>query len=64
VHFEACVDIRGDVPIHLICVVPMNERTEGVVLLERVSFATKGHPAHLPAKRGHHRIAFALAVEV
>jgi len=25
---------------------------------------SKGHPAHLPAKRGHHRITFALAVEV
>jgi len=64
VHFIAGVDIVGDVSIHLISVVSMYEKTKRVVLLERISFATKGHPAHLPAERIDHQVAFTLAVEV
>ena len=63
-HFKASVDIGRNVPIHLVCVVPMNERTERMILLERVSFAAKGHPAHLSAKCIDHGITFPLAVNV
>lgn len=64
VYFKSHVDLGGNVSIHLICVVPMNERTEGVVLLKGIAFAAKSHPAHLAAESIDHRIAFALAVEV
>jgi hypothetical protein len=48
----------------LVGVVPVDERTEGVVLLERVAFAAKCHPSHLPAESVYHRITSALAVDV
>lgn len=63
-HFEACIDLRGDDTIHLVCAVPVHKRTEGVILLERISFATKRHPTHLPAKTVDQCITVALAVQV
>ncbi len=63
-HFEACVDLGGNNTIHLECAVPVYKRTEGVVLLERISFATECHPTHLPAKTIDQCVTYALAVKV
>lgn len=42
----------------------MDERTERMLLLERIAFTSKIHPSHLPSESVDHWIARLLRMEI